>query len=297
MTAPSFYQGLFFGFIAAFFWGTHSVIVRFLTNDLGGLAIACIRLYIAAICLGLFLKIRGYPIRVDVRSPVFWWTTVAATVNFVFFHVGLEYTDAHSAILLENTAPIFVIIGMFLIWRWKIRWAEICAVALVVFGAYYTVRESFGTGGDIVIGDIMEIVAGLVWAVFIVGSSRALSTSSSINERVNFLFGVFLVSAILMTPFLFFSTYHVTLFDGVLLVLLGVFPTAFAFIFWYEAAARVSTVTAALLFSLSIIFTFIFAAIFLGEEIRPDMMIGGALIILGVGISKFSSPQSAAKKT
>jgi len=297
MTAPSFYQGLFFGFIAAFFWGTHSVIVRFLTSDLGGLAIACIRLYIAALCLGVFLKIRGYPIRIDIRSPVFWWTTLAATVNFVFFHVGLEYTDAPSAILLENTAPIFVIIGMFLIWRWKIRLAEMCAVALVVFGAYYTVRDSFGTGGDIVTGDIMEIIAGLVWAVFIVGSSRALSTSSSTNERVNFLFGVFLVSALLMTPFLFFSTYHVTLLDGTLLVLLGVFPTAFAFIFWYEAAARVSTVTAALLFSLSIIFTFIFAYIFLGEAILPDMMIGGGLIILGVGISKFSAPEAAAKKT
>ncbi|WP_298772178.1 hypothetical protein [uncultured Shewanella sp.] len=35
------------------------MIVRFLTVDLGGIAIACIRLYIAAFCLGLCLKMRG----------------------------------------------------------------------------------------------------------------------------------------------------------------------------------------------------------------------------------------------
>ncbi|WP_299493504.1 DMT family transporter [uncultured Shewanella sp.] len=84
--------------------------------------------------------------------------------------------------------------------------------------------------------------------------------------------------------------------DGGLLLLLGIFPTALAFIFWYEAAALVSTVTAALLFSLSIIFTFIFSAIFLEEMITFNMMLGGALIIAGVGISKLSSSQSATSK-
>lgn len=203
--------------------------------------------------------------------------------------MGLEYTNAPSAILLENTAPIFVILGMFFIWKCRIHLIEILAVSLVILGVYYTVRDHFVIGSELAIGNGMEVIAGFFWAVFIVGSSKALSQSANMSERINFLFGVFLISALLMTPSLFFSTFQITVLDGGLLLLLGIFPTAFAFIFWYEAAAIVSTVTAALLFSLSIIFTFIFSALFLKETITLDMMIGGMLIIIGVGISKFSS--------
>ena len=71
-----------------------------------------------------------------------------------------------------------------------------------------------------------------------------------------------------------------------LLILLGAFPTAIAYYFWYEAAARVSTITAALLFSLSVIFTFVNARIFLGEEMTTDIIIGGTLIVCAVVLSK-----------
>jgi drug/metabolite transporter (DMT)-like permease len=267
-------QGLFFGFLAAFFWGTHSVIVRYLDEDISGMAVACLRLYIAALTLFVILKLRKHPVSIKLSDKTFLITMLAATVNFVFFHIGLQYTSASNAMLLENTAPLFVVIGLF------------------VIGVFFTVRQDFTLAGEEMLGDLLEIAAGLVWAVFIVASSRALSSTASLNERMNYLFGVFLVSAVLMSPFLFFAEYNMTLLDLVLLVLLGIFPTAVAYMLWYEAAARVSTITAALLFSLSIIFTFFFAYVFLGEEIVPDMIIGGALIVIGVALSKFAPARS-----
>ena len=80
--------------------------------------------------------------------------------------------------------------------------------------------------------------------------------------------------------------------DIVLLVLLGVFPTAAAYYLWYEAAARVPTVSAALLFTLSIIFTLLNAHIFLGEILTSDMIVGAVLIVLGVILSKLGTKQT-----
>ncbi len=285
-------HGLFFGFLAAFFWGTHSVIVRYLDEDISGMAVACLRLYIAALALFVILKLRKYPVLIKLSDKTFLITMLAATVNFVFFHIGLEYTSASNAMLLENTAPLFVVIGLFVIWRQNISAIEIISTLLAVVGVFFTVRRDFTLAGEEMLGDLLEISAGLVWAVFIVASSRALSATAGINDRMNYLFGVFAVSAVLMTPFLFLADYHMTLLDLALLVLLGIFPTAIAYMLWYEAAARVSTVTAALLFSLSIIFTFFFAFVFLGEEIVPDMVIGGALIVIGVALSKFAPVRS-----
>jgi drug/metabolite transporter (DMT)-like permease len=109
---------------------------------------------------------------------------------------------------------------------------------------------------------------------------------------VNFLFNVFIVSAIALTPFAFFHPINVTTTDVMLLVLLGVFPTALAYYLWYEAAARVSTVTAALLFTLSIVFTFANAHIFFGEVLTTDMLFGALLIVAGVTLSKWGGQRT-----
>ena len=57
---------------------------------------------------------------------------------------------------------------------------------------------------------------------------------------------------------------------------------------WYEAAARVSTICATLLFTLSIIFTFINAHLFLGEALTAGMVIGAVLKVVGVVLSRFA---------
>ena len=56
MTLAGKNTALTFGVLAAFFWGTHSVIVRYLTGDLHGLTIAVLRLYVATIILFVILK-------------------------------------------------------------------------------------------------------------------------------------------------------------------------------------------------------------------------------------------------
>ena len=51
----------------------------------------------------------------------------------------------------------------------------------------------------------------------------------------------------------------------------GRVPTAFGYYLWYEAMAGVSTVTASLLFVLSVVFTFVNAAIFLHEAMTRKL--------------------------
>ncbi|MEM8646894.1 MAG: DMT family transporter [Pseudomonadota bacterium] len=288
--SPAMRAGLF-GLLAAFFWGTHSVIVRALTADLHGMTIAVLRLYIAAAALYLILRIGKYRVRFDFTDRAFLITCVGAATNYIFFHWGLEYTGASNAMMLENTAPFFVLVLLFVMGQRRTV-AELVATVIAVAGVVLTVQHDMvlNTGG--VRGDVLEILAGVTWAVFIIGSAKALSTTNSTLERISFLFRVFVVAAVVLTPFAFLegeAIATVTMRDGVLLLLLGIFPTAVAYFLWYEAAARVSTVTSALLFTLSIIFTFINAALFLGEDITLGMSVGAALIVAGVIISKLGS--------
>ena len=279
---------MIFGLLAAFFWGTHSVIVRYLTSDLSGITIAVLRLYIAAAVLYVIMRLNRQRVSIRLGDANLLLTVFGTATNYVLFHIGLEHTSASHAMLLENTAPFFIVLFLLLMPNEKIGWLEIVATLVAVVGVYFTVRRDLVAGGEALEGDILEILAGLTWAIFIFGSSRALRRTESPLERVGFLFNVFILSALVLTPFMLFYPIQATATDVLLLVLLGIFPTAVAYYLWYEAASRVSTVTAALLFTLSVIFTLLNAHLFLGEALTANMFIGAALIVLGTVLSKFS---------
>lgn len=285
-------QALAFGVLAAFFWGTHSVIVRYLTKDLHGLTIAALRLYIAAAVLYLIMKAYRQPISIKFSDRPFLITTFGAVTNYIFFHWGLEHTSASNAMMLENTAPFFVLLICVFALGKRVGRLEILATIVAILGVNFTVEHDALTGGEGLEGDLIELLAGITWAIFLLGSISALSTTQSTIERISFLFNVFIVSAVLLTPWLFFYPIEVTATDLGLLVLLGVFPTAVAYYLWYEAAARVSAVPASLLFTLSVVFTFLNAHLFLGEALTLDMIVGAALIVLGVILAKAQSGSS-----
>jgi len=282
-------QAFGFGLLAAFFWGTHSVIVRYLTADIHGIPIATLRLYIAALALFVILKINKHPISIPFKDKVFLITTFGAVTNYLFFHIGLEHTSASNAMMLENTAPFFVLVFLFLVLREKIRPVDMLATALAIIGVYFTIKHDLALAGEGLEGDIIEVLAGVTWGIFLLGSSKALASTQSTMERISFLFSVFIVSALVLTPLALFYPFVPTGDDVLFLLLLGIFPTAIAYYLWYEAAARVSTISATLLFTLSIIFTFVNAHLFVGEKITSNMIIGAALIVAAVLLSKLGA--------
>ncbi|KIC42418.1 hypothetical protein RA27_03355 [Ruegeria sp. ANG-R] len=276
------HNGLVLGFLAAFLWGTHSVIVRYLTSDPGGLQIAVSRLFIAALAIFCMLRLMGARVSVRYRDWNFCLAVLSTVVNYILFHVGLEHTGAANAMVLENTAPFFVLIFLYFFADAAVGRTEVLATTLAIFGVFLTVYQDFQGGGEPLFGDLMEIGAGLSWAVFLISSSRAMQSSETTAERLNFLFGIFLCSGILLVPLAAFSLQVPTANDVAFLILLGVLPTAMAYYLWYEAAARVSTLTATLMFAASVVFTFINSALFLGATITPLAVVGAVLIVAAI---------------
>lgn len=275
-------NGLVLGFLAAFLWGTHSVIVRYLTSDLGGLQIAVSRLFIAALAIYCMLRVMRVSVSIRLGDWNFRLAVLSTVVNYILFHIGLEHTGAANAMVLENTAPFFVLLFLYFFADTPVTRTDVLATVLAILGVFLTVFRDFQGGGEPLFGDLLEIGAGLSWAVFLISSSRAMRNSQATGERLNFLFGIFLCSGVLLLPIAAFSVQVPTANDVLFLLLLGVLPTALAYYLWYEAAARVSTLTATLMFAASVVFTFINATLFLGATITPIAALGAVLIVAAV---------------
>ena len=286
-------KGYLFGLMAAIFWGPHAVMVRYLTSSVSWMSIAFIRLFIASIVLFLFLKFSKRKKKIDWKIENKKWFLLVVFfgmfLNFVVFHWGLEYTTASNAMLLENTAPIFVLVFLAIFMKEKITKLDVLAVVATFIGVAVLVLK----WGDVgvfstseMFGNLLEIGAAASFAIFIIGSSKVFADTNDTRERLTNLLKVFIATAILLSPSLLFTQFSLSLNDLIILISLGVFPTALAYWFWYEAAARISTIASALMFNLTIVFTFITAYIFLGEQITLKMLIGAALILVGITVTK-----------
>ncbi|MEM1154668.1 MAG: DMT family transporter [Pseudomonadota bacterium] len=274
-------RGVVFGLMAAICWGAHSVIVRYLTGGMGGLQIGAMRLLIAAAAIYLILRILNTNISFNWRDRMFQLAVAFTVVNYIFFHVGLQFTGAANAMVLENTAPIFVLLFLYFFATASIGWKELAATALAVGGASLIMSLDFDSGRERLLGDLLELAAGVSWAGFLIASSRAMQASTSTVERLNFLFGVFLCAGLLMSPLTLVHPVVPSFNDTLFLLLLGL-VTALCYYLWYEAAARLSTLSATLMFALSVVFTFINAAVFLDEAVTWLGAIGAFMVVCAV---------------
>lgn len=282
------------GVSAAFFWGFHAVLARHLISELPGLVIAVVRLYVAVIGIYIFLKIFDPDFQtVKIKNPLLVFTAIfGMALNFLFFHLGLEYTTASNAMLIESSAPIFVLIFTVIFLKAKINTLNVFAIFMAFAGVLLVVMGDLDINKKQMFGDILEMLAAITWAVFIIGSSRLASLSLFPKKRLAYLMTVFIIAAIPLTPILLVMDYHISMLSLLYLVVLGLLPTALAYALWYEAAARISVVSAALVFNLSIIFTLLNAHFILGEAITLLMILGALLIIGGVILSQIADERN-----
>ncbi|MES0882479.1 DMT family transporter [Roseibium sp. SCP14] len=273
---------LCFGFIAAFLMGLNAVFVRYLTVDMHGLQIAVFRLWIACGVIYCLLKLAGHKFSFFPYGRYQYLAVAGFTLNYITFHIGLEMASATNAMVLENTAPFFVLVLLVVARLEKVRWTDGVATVMALTGVYFTVRHDFQFGTSGRIGDLWELGAGLSWAMFTIGSTASVKQTRSTMDRMAVLLKILLPCGLVLTPSLAFYPLRADVMDISVLLALGVFSTAFGYYAWYEAMAGISTVTASLLVVLSVVFTFVVAYFALDEQVTRDMLIGASLIVVAV---------------
>ena len=130
-------------------------------------------------------------------------------------------------------------------------------------------------------GFLLAISAGASYSIFAVASKRALTSGVSITDAM---FRIFALGAILSTPLLFIGNMHwlVTLKGLMMIVWLGLVPTAFAYIAYAYGLAKVRASTASTLILAEPATATLLAAIVLGEAINPHGWIGIVIVIIGL---------------
>lgn len=262
--------------------GTLYVFLAALLYSIGGLCIKVIpwngmsinggRTAIALVVIGGYLW--------WVKHPLRWnrWVVLGAVSVFgcnALFSIANKLTTAANTIVLQFTAPIFVMLITLLVFRRRPSRLDVITCVVVFGGVVFFFIDSLEVGGGL--GNLLALLSGLAYAgVFLLND---LPDSDAISS----VFWGDVLSALTGLPYLVKETdFSPTAITS--LLVLGVFQVAVAYILLTIGLQTTPPVTASLVSGIEPVLNPILVAVFYGEQMGPMAIIGAAIVISGVVI-------------
>jgi len=276
--------------------GTLCVFIAAVLYSIGGLCIKVIpwhgmsinsgRNIVSVLVVGLYLII--------IRHPPKWdrWIALGAVSvcgTNVLFTLANKMTTAANAIVLQFTAPIFVILLSIFFWHKRPQKLDLIVCGVTLLGVLCFFIESLEGGG--MLGNVLALISGVTYAgVFLLNDLPNADPISSV-------FWGDVCSAVLGFPFLIRET-EFTPTAITSLVILGAFQVGLAYILMCYGLRTTPAVTASLISGIEPVLNPILVAVFYHETIGPVSLIGavivvGAVIVYNVIKARQSQPEPA----
>ena len=168
------------------FLGTASMLAASLCFSTGGLliklipwnplAINGVRNLIACLVIGLYIKVLGHRLKFN---PTVLMGAVSMAGVTTLFAMANKLTTAGNTIILQYTAPVWIVILMFLFFRKKPDRRALLSILFVLTGILFFFFEGLSTGRWL--GDFLALLSGVFYAgVFMLNSFEKGDALSSV---------------------------------------------------------------------------------------------------------------------
>jgi drug/metabolite transporter (DMT)-like permease len=267
-------------------WASAFVSIRSAGEAYSPGALALGRLATAAVVLGVIALIRreGLPPRAAwpgiLAAGVLWLGLYMVALNW-----GERKVDAGTAALVVNVGPILIALFSAVLLREGLPRPLIAGIAVSFAGAAVVGLSTSTGGGASVAGVLLCLLAAVAYAIGVVAQKPALRHASAFQVTLySCLVG--LVACLPFTGVLISDASRAPLGATLNVLYLGLFPTALAFTTWAYALARTSAgklgATTYAVPALVVLMSWLL----LGEVPGWLTLIGGALCLAGVAVSR-----------
>ena len=266
--------------------GTIYVLLAAILFSIGGLCIKMVpwsalatngaRNLISVIIIGFYLKATHHKL---VINPAVIFGALCMTGTTTLYTLANKMTTAANTIVLQFTAPVFVIFLTWLFFKKRPGKEDVITCLIVFVGILCFFIDGLSTGNTL--GDILAVISGVSYAgVFMMNSFEKSDSLSSIffGQALSALIGIWFVFG--ETDFGLMSM------SGI--ILLGVFQLALAYIFMAKGLENTPAVTASLTAAIEPILNPILVAVFWHELITPLSLVGAVIVIISIVVYNVS---------
>jgi drug/metabolite transporter (DMT)-like permease len=203
-------------------------------------------------------------------------------------YIGLQYTSALNALLIQSAGPLFVAFWSLVLFRTRLSWAQALGIAISLMGVLtILVRGDLEalSAVDFNKGDLIFGGALMIFCIY-----SALMPYRPKLHALAFLGFTTGVGALVNVPFALWEAaqgYTVSFDTETLLTLAYVilFPSVFAYLCYNRGVEMIGANRSAPFYHLIPVFGSVLAIAFLGEEPKLFHLVGYVLVLLGVFIA------------
>lgn len=266
-TKPALYGPLMM-LIACILFSTGGILCKLIPWS--PLAINGVRNLLGGSLIGIYLLATHHRLRFNFKIVIGAICMGGVTTLFI---VANKLTTAANAIVLQYSAPIWLILLSALLLKEKPRAKDVITIVIVLIGIVFFFLDGIGSGTTW--GNIAGVGAGLFYSgLFLLNS---LPDADALSSLFIGQFG----TGILLTPFVFRES-DFSVVPVVTVICLGLFQVGLAYIFFNLGTKYTAPVTASIIAGIEPILNSVLVMIFWGEMLKPLALIGAVIVIAAI---------------
>ncbi|WP_294707509.1 DMT family transporter [uncultured Fusobacterium sp.] len=263
--------------LVALFWGSTYFLTKIAVGQLQPFNLTALRFGTAFIITSIFYfkRIKNADKIVIKYSIILGILAVIAVLSMTF---GVQYTTASNAGFLISLSVVMIPLISILVLKEKIKTRLLLSVILATAGIVcLTINEELSINK----GDILCILCATSFALQVLIMEKIPKSADSVAigalqlgivALINFILSFFIEDFIIPSDLKVWGV----------IIILGIFCTAFCYIIQIYALKNTSAVQAGVILSLEPVFSAIFAFIFLGELLSKQGYVGALLLFISV---------------
>ncbi len=269
-------------------WGASVPITKAAIADLPPVLLAALRFALAAALLWPFYraKRRAGAVAIAPSTAVLLGLT-GVTLYYLGYNVGLLYTSASHAALLQSAVPAVTAVLAFFWLRERLSPAAIAGIVLSVGGVLLIVsgRPTGGHAPDPLLGNSLVISAIFCWAVYTILAKRVAGYDPLVVTVATSVAGLALLAPAVAVEYALGARPNFTSGGIVAVLYLGIVSSALAYALYGASLRALGASQVATWVNLMPVVAVASSAVFLGERIDARTLIGGAIVLAGVALA------------
>ncbi|TRO46237.1 hypothetical protein E2P30_00395 [Candidatus Bathyarchaeota archaeon] len=277
-------KAILYTVLAGFLWGTSFPSIKIGLQYMTPFTFVFMRFLVASVTMfSVMLITKNTSFNFNKKRLIFLMGIING-VAYLLQYVGMVNTLAFASSLFVNLSVVWVALLSPLALKERLGRKKVVGVLLSLVGVVMmTTNLDFGSLGAVdVIGNLLVIGAGILWAVFIIYNKPLVEKTTNLIQSMTW---ILLFTMIPLLPIATFSMENVITLSwdawlaiGYTAIVCWVLP----YYFWLKGLKQISPVTSAIVLLTEIIVAVTISTIFLGEILTIISGIGAATIILAI---------------
>lgn len=272
--------------LLTFSWGLNGVVAKISYAGFSPIFVSIVRATIGSLVVLAWCRYRG--INPFSRDGTLWPGLLAGLLfggEFVMIFIGLEYTSVARSTLMVNTMPFWVLIGAHFLLGERMTATKFAGLALAFGGLALVFSDRLShTGPSTLVGDLMSLAGGILWAATTLVIKRSSLKSTSAEKLLLYQLGM---SIVVSMPLLFMTGPAIRDPSGFTIAALafqGVYIVGITYILWFWLMRRYPATGLSSFVFLTPVFGVLCGGFILGEPLTGHIFMALALIAAGLFI-------------